>query len=122
MSVFIILNHELTQEQARDLAVYGEIVTLTSDQKKIWGQIPATGDMYDVRKHIANITDEIKHHDAVVCQGEFSAFAEVLDWCQTLEKRLLVGCSRRETVEEVLPDGSTKKIAVFRHVQFRKIC
>lgn len=121
MSVFVILNHELTDEQKADLAVYGEIVTLTPDQKKVWGQIPPTGDKYDVRKHIESITTEIKNHTAVVCQGEFSAFAEVLDWCQALQKPLLVGCSRRETIEEVLPDGSTKKIAVFRHVQFRKV-
>lgn len=121
MSVLVILNHDLTTEQNNDLAVYGEVITLTPDQKKVWGQVPSEGDIYAVQRHIESITSQIKQHDVVICQGEFSAFAEVLDWCQTLGKRLLVGCSRRETVETCREDGSCRKTAVFRHVQFRRV-
>ena len=121
MSVFVILNHDLTEEQMNDLLQFGQVVALTPEQKRVWGQVPAEGDAYDVRKHIADITSQISKHDAVICQGEFSAFVEVYKCCQLFQKPLFVACSRRETVEEVQDDGSVKKVAVFRHVQFRVV-
>lgn len=130
MSVFVILNHELTPDQSNDLtAKFGEVVTLTPDQKKLWSQIPTEGDYYGVQKHVEPIVTAIAGHDAVVCQGEFTAFAVILDHCRGMAAELgnmsglpvLVACSRRETVETVGQDGTVTKTAVFRHVQFREV-
>ena len=122
MSVFVILNHNLTTDQKEELYDrFDEVVELTPEQRALWSQIPAEGDHLDVQKHIWDILLEVKNHDAVVCQGEFTAFCSVYTLCQTLEKNVFVACSKRETVETVGEDGSTTKKAIFRHVQFRRV-
>lgn len=121
--ILVILSHQLTDNQRDELEQLGDVVnTLSPEHKAIWSQIPATGDSSAVATHIAPITDMIPLHEIIVCQGEFTAFAEVASWCRMLDKPLYVACSARETVETVEPDGSTKKTAVFRHVQFRSVC
>ena len=122
MSVFVILNHNLTADQKEELYDrFDEVVELTPEQRALWSQIPAEGDHLDVQKHIWDILLEVKNHDAVVCQGEFTAFVSVFTLCQTLEKNVFVACSKRETVETTGEDGSVTKKAVFRHVQFRRV-
>lgn len=122
MSVFVILNHALTADQREELwERFDEVVELTPEQRALWSQIPADGDHLDVQKHIWTILLEVKNHDAIVCQGEFTAFASVFTLCQTLEKNVFVACSKRETVETTGEDGSITKKAVFRHVQFRRV-
>ena len=122
MSVFVILNHNLTQDQRKELTErFGEVVELDKEEKALWSQIPATGDHLEVQKHIRPILLKVQEHDAVVCQGEFTAFAAVFTLCQTAQKDVLVACSKRETVETLGEDGAVVKKAVFRHVQFRRV-
>ena len=122
MSVYVILNHELTSDQREELEErFDEVVELTPEQRALWSQIPADGDHLDVQKHIWTILLEVKNHDAIVCQGEFTAFCSVFTLCQTLNKNVFVACSKRETVETTGEDGSITKKAVFRHVQFRRV-
>ena len=122
MSVYVILNHELTADQREELTErFDEVVELTPEQRALWSQIPADGDHLDVQKHIWTILLEVKNHDAIVCQGEFTAFCSVFTLCQTLQKNVFVACSKRETVETTGEDGSITKKAVFRHVQFRRV-
>lgn len=122
MSVFVILNHNLTSDQREELEErFDEVVELNPEQRALWSQIPAEGNNLDVQKHIWTILLEVKKHDAVVCQGEFTAFASVFTLCQRLRKTVLVACSRRETVEEVGEDGTVTKRSVFKHVQFRRV-
>lgn len=122
MSVFVILNHDLTADQREELEErFGEVVGLNAEEKALWSQIPAEGDHVEVQKHIRPILLKTQHHDAVVCQGEFTAFSTVFILCQSCGIEVMVACSKRETVETVGEDGSTVKKAVFRHVQFRHV-
>ena len=122
MSVFVILNHDLTQDQREELEErFGEIVELNAEEKALWSQIPSEGGHLGVNKHIWPILLKIKKYDAVVCQGEFTAFVVVFTSCQTLQKNIFVACSKRETVETIDEDGSIIKKAVFKHVQFRRV-
>ena len=122
MSVYVILNHELTADQREELTErFGEVEELTSQHRNLWGQVPAEGDHLEVQKHIWPILLKTQDHDAVVCQGEFTAFCSVFTLCQTLQKNVFVACSKRETVETTGEDGSITKKAVFRHVQFRRV-
>ena len=122
MSVFVILNHALTVEQREELEErFGDVVELDAEQKALWAQVPSEGDHVEVQKHILPILLKVKEHDAVVCQGEFTAFCAVFTLCQTLEKNVFVACSKRETVETANEDGSIIKKAVFKHVQFRRV-
>ena len=122
MSVYVILNHELTAEQRKELTErFGTVEELTPQHRNLWGQVPAEGDAFNVQDHIWPILLKVKDHDAVVCQGEFTAFCEIFTICQTLRKSIFVACSKRETVETTGEDGSVTKKAVFRHVQFRRV-
>ena len=122
MSVYVILNHNLISEQREELeGRFGRVVELDAEQKALWSQVPSEGDRIEVQKHIWPILVKVKEHDAVVCQGEFTAFAAVLTLCQALRKNIFVACSRRETVEATNEDGSIIKKAVFKHVQFRMV-
>lgn len=119
MKTFIILNHKLNQEQLSELG--SEIVVLNEDEKKIWGQIPSEGNKFSVYLHIKPILDKLDGFDQVVCQGEFTAYTIVVDECRKLNIPVFVACAKRETVETIEKDGSTKKVAVFNHVQFREV-
>lgn len=112
----VILSHNLTEEQVQYLG--GEVIELPQDLKKVWGQVPAEGDYEEVKVHLNPIFNWIRSLDLnqIVCQGEFSAFAHVLEWGLPV----LVATSRRETVETVV-DGVSTKTAVFKHVRFRRI-
>ena len=122
MSVYVILNHELTADQREELTErFGEVEELTSQHRNLWGQVPAEGDCFDVQRHIWPILAKVKDHDVVVCQGEFTAFCEIFTFCQTTKRDVYVACSKRETVETTGEDGSITKKAVFKHVQFRRV-
>ena len=122
MRVFVILNHDLTQDQREELEErFGEVVELGAEEKALWSQIPSEGDHVEVQKHIWPILMKMQEYDAVVCQGEFTAFVAVFTLCQTIQKNIFVACSKRETVETTDEDGSIIKKAVFKHVQFRRV-
>jgi len=83
MSVFVILNHNLTQDQREELEEkFGRVVELDAEEKAMWAQIPAEGDHLEVQKHIWPILMKVNEHDAVICQGEFTAFCAVFTMCQ----------------------------------------
>jgi len=119
MKTLVILNHNLTTEQIAELG--GTIVNLTPEQKMLWANIPAEGDAQAIRDHLAPILMEIQQVHRVVCQGESTAFAQIVRLCDAWDIPILVACSKRESIETVQPDGSTVKTNVFRHVQFRRI-
>jgi len=119
MKTLVILNHPLTAEQTTELG--GTIVNLTPAQKALWANIPAIGDAQAVRDHLAEIIMEIQQVNQVVCQGESTAFAQIVRICDAWDIPVLVACSMRESVETVQSDGSTVKTNVFRHVQFRRV-
>ena len=122
MSVFVILNHSLTAEQRNELEErFGKVVELSPEQQAIWSQVPAEGDRRVVSRHIWPILRAIRLHEAVVCQGEFTATLEIHSWARYTKKPFLVACSKRETEETTGEDGAVTKKAVFRHVQFREV-
>lgn len=118
MKTLVILNHNLTAEQIAELG--GEISTLSPELKSLWANIPAEGDAQSVRDHLAPIFMEVQASDQVVCQGESTAFGQILRICDAWDIPVLVACSRRESVETIQSDA-TIKTNVFKHVQFRRV-
>ena len=124
MTTAIILNHDLTPEQLTELRnPGGQIVVLPPELRPLWGQVPAEGSYGEVKQHLLPVLDWLYaiKADTVVCQGDFTAFAVLLRTCEEHSISLLVATSRRDSVEETLPDGSVVKKNVFRHVQFRRV-
>lgn len=122
MKTLIILNHQLTNEQVLELG--GECRYLTTEQKALWANIPADGDAQRVRDHLAPIFVEIANSDRVVCQGESTAFAQVLRLCDMWGMPVLVACSTRDSMEvSTMGESTTQtvKTSIFRHAQFRRV-
>ena len=112
MKTFVLLNHTLTEEQKTELG--GEIFELPSELKKLWGQVPPDADYDGVQQHLKPILEWAENADRIVAQGDFTAFAVVLQWAKV---PVLVATSKREVIEE---DGG-KKTAIFKHVRFRQV-
>ena len=56
---------------------------------------------------------------AVMVQGEFTLTYHVVRMLKEKGIRVVAACSERDAIEQKLPDGTAKKVSVFRFVQFR---
>ena len=129
VKVFVVLNHLLGDEQMVDLREtygVGEVVYLPPELKTIWGNIPPS---YNEAEIYANVVNPILQWienltipgDLVVVQGETCATYALAKHLNKKGIRCLAACSRRETEEHAMPDGSVQKTSTFRHVRFRYI-
>lgn len=57
---------------------------------------------------------------AVLCQGEFNYTFALVERLKNFGVTTLAATSERATVDEILPDGSTRQVSTFRFVQFRE--
>lgn len=120
MKCYVLLNHNLTDEQIADLmANFGvtEIIYPSERTKPLWASVPPEADSQEVIEYLRPIFDEIDTHkpDYVVVQGESCATVAVVMYCQRSGIAPLHATTKRESVE--LPDG--KKLSKFTHVRFR---
>lgn len=116
MKILVILNHQPTSEQLAELSKLGY------DEVEIVKHppIPPEAELSEVGKIFDSIV-ESREFDALWVQGDFRFFA-----CAVLEAHargfpLFVATTRREAREEVQPDGSIKKVSVFKHVRFVRV-
>lgn len=77
-----------------------------------------------VREMALSIAEEIAEMkpDAVMCQGEFTLSYALINCLKNSGIKVVAACSERSVVENVDPDGSTRRASVFRFVQFREYC
>lgn len=130
----VILNHPLSPEQIEDLSrTWGvnsddnAIITLPSELKTLWANIPPEADDVQVFNHVQPISNWARSKDIgllpgdmIIIGGELVATLAVI---AGMDKDILPVCAttRRESVEKTMPDGSVQKTNVFRHVRFRQI-
>ncbi len=57
---------------------------------------------------------------AVLCQGEFNYTFVLVERLKSFGVKVVAATSERATVDEILPDGSTRQVSTFRFVQFRE--
>ncbi|MCF2639569.1 hypothetical protein I6E31_06225 [Fusobacterium varium] len=112
MKILNLSNHTLTVEQTNELDQqgYNEIVELSAEDKKLWGQL-----VPDAYKEVCdNILAKYKA-DAIHLAGFPPATVYVA-------LKTLVPClyaySPRVCVETPMPDGSINKNYVFKHMGF----
>ena len=90
-------------------------------------QVPANADTTEVRGIAHGIIDKItpwfdSPSDAtVMVAGETSVCFYLIRNLLSRGFKVVVACSERVSEEQVQPDGSTKKVSVFKFVQFRKL-
>lgn len=57
---------------------------------------------------------------AVLCQGEFNYTFALVEQLKNLGVKVVAATSERIVQEEIMPDGSTRQVSMFRFVQFRE--
>lgn len=128
----VVLNHPLSSEQIEDLSsTWGispdAIITLPSELKTLWANIPPEADDMQVCMHVQPVINWARSKDIgllpgdmIIIGGELVATLAVI---AGMDKDILPVCAttRRESVEKTMPDGSVQKTNVFRHVRFRQI-
>lgn len=124
-TLFLIFNHEITGIQEKDavnsLGV-GSIVALPDDLKAIWSDIPP--DLQGIRSYLKPVMGWLEKKankdDYVLIQGDFGACYLLVKFCFKKGLVPVYSTTRREAVEQQLPDGSISLKHVFRHRMFRR--
>jgi len=123
--LFLIFNHQITPFQEKDaerLLGVEAVVDLPPELKGIWSDIPP--DLQEIRGYLQPVMDWLESHaargDYVLIQGDFGACYIMADFAMKMGLVPVYSTTRREAVEERLPDGSISLKHVFRHRRFRR--
>lgn len=111
-------NHTLTQEQVKEINDMGyEIVELTPEDKKIWGQLNPTNYVEETCRIVED--DETRYK---VEGYHIAVFPPAVVVANSIANGLglpsYYAYSERQSVEEKQSDGSIKKTNVFKHKGF----
>lgn len=104
------------EEQRAAAEIFGEIVDVP------FPEIPPQADESAVAELAASNLREILKLEpaAVLCQGEFNYTFALVTALKEKNIPALAATSERVMTETVLPDGSSKKVSLFRFVRFRR--
>ena len=111
-------NHTLTGEQIAELKGYGyEIIELNAEDKQRWANL--NPDNYeDVVYRIMEDSDTRYDVDCFHIAGFPPAVVLAVNTAFHLGKRSVYAYSERVSEESLQPDGTVKKINVFKHLGF----
>jgi hypothetical protein len=121
----LLFNHKLTPAQEADAIDNLGIETSVSppdDITRLWGQIPPDlASLSDYLKPVETwLADQAAAGDYVLIQGDFGACYRMVQAAFALNLIPIYATTRREAVENHLPDGSIELTHQFRHVIYRK--
>lgn len=111
-------NHTLTGEQIAELSSMGyEVVELTAEDKALWGQMnPSNYKEFIYR--VMEDSDTRYNVDAYHVAGFPPAVVNAVCLACTLDKPAFYAYSERVSEEVHQPDGTVKKVNVFKHLGF----
>jgi hypothetical protein len=123
----VLMNHEVSPEQIADanqtLGI-DEVIYCPTWILDIWKDIPADVGSFELLQILKPIKkwleDNVTNNDALLIQGEPVSTYYIVYWLSKKDVKSFAATSRRVVVEEKLPDGSTRKTSMFKHVKFRK--
>ncbi len=118
MTIMRIIN--LTQHVATPEQVAAGVVE-PADKKAVqalltFDEPPTKAEIMRRARILANMAAEYGQYDAAMIGGAGYLVTRLENALDVLGIHVKHSFTRRETVEETLPDGSVKKVAVFRHV------
>lgn len=120
---FCLLNHELTENQKKELTTdfcASKIIYPSEEISKIWSQIPANKTVD--RTIIKQITDWLlsaEKNDVLIVQGDFASTFMIVDFA--LKNGLIPICATTKRVAKESRQGETvKREYIFEHICFRK--
>lgn len=124
-TLFLIFNHEITQEQrldAENSLCVSKFVDLPAQLRELWKQIPA--ELESVKEYLSPISEWLsqngKHDDFVLIQGDFGGVYYLVNRASELGLVPVYSTTERNAVENRGKDGEIHLSHIFRHVRFRK--
>uniref|UniRef100_A0A7C5Z7M6 CRISPR-associated protein n=1 Tax=Caldicellulosiruptor owensensis TaxID=55205 RepID=A0A7C5Z7M6_9FIRM len=124
--LFLIFNHQLSQEQekeAREVLQVEEIVSLPLKLQEFWSNIPPEVELREeMFKEITDFLLQNKGEQENFClvQGDFGATVYLVSWCFKNGFVPIYATTKRVAREIVKPDGSVELLKVFKHERFRR--
>lgn len=111
--ILVVMNHNLTEDQLKDLRMLNiEPIYLTEEDKKVWGDMTP--------ERIVEFLDTVRNNyglvDYYLIQGHMGATYTLVTGLGA--RRCWYAQTNRETSEVMQPDGTVKKVAVFKHKGF----
>jgi hypothetical protein len=123
VKMFLLFSHKLTEDQvneAKNVFQISEFVSLPEDLQRKWSNVPPEIDDVELENYAKQFTEFINENrtsqmDLVFLAGEpglVHVIASKIHGC-------VYATTLQEKKEERQPDGSVKKISVFKHCRFR---
>lgn len=123
--LFLLFNHHLTPLQeadAKENLGIEQIISPPDDIQQLWGQIPP--ELTTLSDYLRPVRDwlikQAMPQDYMLIQGDFGACCFMVQTAFQMNLIPIYSTTRREAVEDHLPDGSVQLTHQFRHVIFRK--
>ncbi len=120
---YVLLNHELTQNQIKELKskyLVEEIVYPEKNLTTKWSQIPAIEELsMDVICSVVKWLSSAQENDVLIIQGEFGSTFMIVDYA--LKNKLIPVHAVTKRVAKESREGETvHREYIFEHVCFRK--
>ena len=123
--LLLLFNHRLTPQQeadAKESLGVQQTISLPADIQQLWGQIPP--ELTSLSDYLRPVQAWLQYQaaagDFVLIQGDFGACCSMVHAAFRLNLIPIYATTRREAVEDHLPDGTVQLTHQFRHVIFRK--
>jgi len=121
--LYKMTSHPLSEQQNKDATQnlgVKEFLTLPDSLQKEFSQVPPNGNLDETfLLDLQTELQQLSKGDYVLVQGEFGVTYHVVSFCLENGLNPVYATTKRDSTEVVQPDGSTKKIMTFNHVQFR---
>ena len=120
---FCLLNHELTQNQVKELKEefnVSQIIYPSKELSQLWSQIPPSNrtDKTIINK-IISFLEFAKKDDVLIVQGDFASTFMIVDFA--LKNELIPICATTKRIAKESRQGEVvKREYIFEHVCFRK--
>lgn len=120
---FCLLNHELTQNQIKELKEefnVSQIIYPSKELSQLWSQIPPSKrtDKSIINK-IISMLEFAKKDDVLIVQGDFASTFMIVDFA--LKNELIPICATTKRIAKESRQGEVvKREYIFEHVCFRK--
>lgn len=124
MNMYVVMSHMLTETQVQEIYHrfnIDNIIYLPDPLKKVWGNIPPTGEWDSAwLKPLKDwLEEQMTEGDKIIVQGEFGATYALVSWLQSKDFEVYYATSQRKVVETVKGKEVLSQ-RIFEHVNFRK--
>ena len=105
-----------SKEQLNIAQQYGDIIDIR------FPQVDSDASEADIKQIADTYIDKILSHnpDVVMCQGEFTLCYSIVKRLKDKNIKCVAACSARETKDELLDNGTLKKVTLFNFCRFRE--